>query len=742
MRGLVKYVSGMNDANRRILFLLFFLSGLASLVYQIIWTRMAFAAFGIITPVLSIVLSVFMFGLALGSWTAGRFVATWVRKTGMPAIFFYACAEMTIALGAFAVPHLFAAGERMLLNSGQTNSFAYLSLSALVLAVSILPWCVCMGMTFPLMMAFVRQRNQSSTSFSFLYLSNVLGAMCGIFFAVIIWIEKFGFHHTLWIAAAGNVTAALVALVLAWWYGREALPPENLNPATTTARGVHTGSPAMAKWILFSTGFIAMAIEVVWTRAFTPILRTEVYSFASIVFTYLGATFAGSCLYRWHLQKDRLFTGAILLPGLVIAALLPVIVNNPFALTDHFGSRLAPWPAVVLLASICPFCALLGYLTPGLVDRYAAGNPTAAGKAYAINVLGCILGPLFAGYCLLPFMNERYALIGLTLPLVAFWIAMFRQPPVLVRAAFTIIIAGATIAAGSANDFETSIRKHFPQAEIRRDYAASVLSFDSSWRRRLLINGIGMTQLTPITKFMAHLPMAIHQGRPKSVLVICFGMGTSFRSALSWNVDTTAVELIPDVPRAFGYYYDNAAEVLANPNGTVIIDDGRRYLDRCGKKFDIIIVDPPPPIEAAGSSLLFSKEFYAVARQHLNPNGILQMWYPGGDPATGRAVLRSAYESFPHVRCYVGVSGWGDHLIASEEPLDVPDPQTLADRMPEAAQKDLVEWCPTMKVPDYLRAVLTNEVSLPQNMDPDPGIKITDDHPINEYYLLRRAAQK
>src|SRR4051812_17381299 len=184
----------MNAFNRRILFLLFFLSGMASLVYQVVWTRMAFASFGIITPVLSVVLSVFMSGLAIGSWGGGKYIGAWTKKIGLPGIFFYACAECVIGLGAFAVPALFAAGQHLLLHSGETDSVGYLSLSALVLAGSILPWCVAMGTTFPLMMAFVRDREPDPTrSFSFLYAANVFGAMAGIFFAAWIWIEKLGF---------------------------------------------------------------------------------------------------------------------------------------------------------------------------------------------------------------------------------------------------------------------------------------------------------------------------------------------------------------------------------------------------------------------------------------------------------------------------------------------------------------------------------------------------------------------
>lgn len=89
----------MNQFIRRVLFSLFFLSGFCSLVYQVVWTRMAFASFGIITPVLSVVLSVFMLGLAVGSWGGGRFIAVLVQKTGMSAAIFYALAETVIGVG-------------------------------------------------------------------------------------------------------------------------------------------------------------------------------------------------------------------------------------------------------------------------------------------------------------------------------------------------------------------------------------------------------------------------------------------------------------------------------------------------------------------------------------------------------------------------------------------------------------------------------------------------------------------
>jgi len=732
----------MSQFTRRVLFFLFFVSGFCSLVYQVVWTRMAFASFGIITPVLSVVLSVFMLGLAVGAWAGGRFVASLVRKTGLSAVAFYAGTELIIGLGAFAVPKLFAAGEYFLLAAGQTNSLTYLFLSALVLAVSILPWCVFMGATFPLMMAYVRERDaQNAESFSFLYLANVLGAMTGTLLAAVVLVELMGFHYTLWVAASGNFTIAVIGVWLA-------LKQHGVVPVAATETGRLAGPDnaslpdnrrrRLIRWILFTTGFSAMAMEVVWTRAFTPVLKTQVYSFGAIVFAYLGATFLGSWWYRRNLRENVPWPTAKLMSLLVVAVFLPVLINDPRLLRMSWLYSINVISALVLLASICPLCAILGYLTPGLIDEYAAGDPAVAGRAYAVNVLGCILGPLFASYVLLPWISEQHALILLSLPFFAFYLTGWRNLSPRLRqgtgVAAGVVLAGALF---FSLDFQGRVSSISQKTWVRRDYAASVIAADQESRKLLLVNGIGMTTLTPITKFMVHLPLAFHQGPSESALIICFGMGTTYRSALSWNIDTTAVELVPSVPKMFGFYHTNAEQVLKNPNGHLIIDDGRRYLRRTREKFDVIVIDPPPPAEAAGSSLLYSRQFYELARQHLKPHGILQAWFPGAENVTKQAVVRSIHESFPYVRSFPSVEGYGLHLLASMEPIEHLDAQQLAARMPADAQNDLMEWSSSTNLPGYLGLVVSREEPIENNLKLDPEIQVTDDDPINEYFLLR-----
>jgi spermidine synthase len=704
---------------------------------------MAFASFGIIAPVLSVVISVFMLGLSLGAWLGGRLVNRLTTKTGVSAIVFYMLTELLIGLGAFAVPMLFGVSENILLSAGQMASFGYLFFSALLLAFSILPWCICMGATFPFMMGYVREQDErNNESFSFLYLANVLGAMSGTLVTALVLVEFFGFKQTLCLAAAGNFTIAVISGCLARRQTRALAAAQTTESAPGHAQtmpdAVVAGQP-FAKWILFSTGFTAMAMEVVWTRSFTPVLRTQVYSFALIIFAYLGATFCGSLLYRRSLRKNSVCRVATLMSVAAAATFLPIIFND-FRLLQA-TLRFSLYGTVsILLFSIMPLCAVLGYLTPSLIDKGASGDPAKAGNAYALNVLGCILGPLFASYVLLPWMGEHYGLILLSLPFLGFYFLTATSLSPGYRLVSSGIAGGALLySLFCPVDFGTAISRTGCPMQIRRDYAASVISAGQKLDKHLFVNGVGVTRLTPETKFMAHLPLALHNGEPESMLIICFGMGTTFRSALSWNVDTTTVELVPSVRDAFGFYYADAARVLTNAKGHIVIDDGRRYLKRTSEKFDVIATDPPPPVEAAGSSLLYSEEFYGLVKQHLKPNGIIQVWFPGGEVKTGQAILRSIRDSFPYVDCFQGVNGIGVHILASMQPIEERTPSQVASAMPAAAARDLLEWNPSATLPDYLGRVLSAQFVTAKLLNRDPEIRVTDDQPYNEYFFLRRS---
>ncbi len=178
-----------------------------------------------------------------------------------------------------------------------------------------------------------------------------------------------------------------------------------------------------------------------------------------------------------------------------------------------------------------------------------------------------------------------------------------------------------------------------------------------------------MTLLTVDAKLMPVLPL-IARPASQNALVVAFGMGSAFRGALIAGLHTDAVELVPSVPLMFGYYYDDAAAVLANPNGRVIVTDGRNHLELTDQRYDIIVTDPPPPIESSGAAVISSKEYFEAGRDHLTPDGIMMQWVPFGGPSSDFFdQIRTFAAVFPHVTVVKGAGGYGAYMLGSSAPV-------------------------------------------------------------------------
>ena len=686
------------------------------------------AQFGVTTALTSIVLSVFMAGLGAGSWFAGALMRRYGGRINFPPLRLYALLELMIGLSALVVPAELVWGHRLLeglADRAAVSSAAYYLLSGVWLAATMVPWSACMGATIPVAMFAIRKRQQEGDgrSFSFLYLANVLGAMLGSFLPLLL-IESYGFHKTLRIGAILNVAIAVSAFVVSL-----ASRPVQLGVSSPTedadAYGA-TDSRRSVLVLLFTTGLVTMGMELLWIRLFTPYIGPVVYSFGMILVAYLLATFVGSRVYR-NWSRTRKQESRLTWISLALLGMLPLLTAD----------TRVHWHLVLrVFLGVMPFAGMMGFLTPMLVDRWSGGDPDRAGRAYAVNVVGCIVGPLVSGFLLLPLVGEHWSVFLLTLPWFAMAFPSRRAPgfqPFSRPWAYGILLLALSVFLAT-KDFETQ----FAVRRVLRDSTATVIAEGEGKDRRLLVNGMGMTILTPITKMMAHLTLASLDHTPHSALIICFGMGTTFRSVVSWNISGTAVELVPSVPRLFGYYHADAAEVMASPLAHVVIDDGRRFLERSPAKYDAIIVDPPPPVPTAGSSLLYSQDFYAVAKQRLEPGGILQQWLPEGDDPTKAAVARAIKNSFPYVRVFRGIEGWGWHFLASERPIPIRTAAELVARMPASAVSDMMEWGPAPSPAEQMKRALSGPISIDAIVAHSAATPVlTDDRPINEYFLLR-----
>ena len=721
-------------------FLFFFVSGFCSILYEIIWLRLAMAQFGVTSALVSIVLSMFMAGLGLGSWGSGRLLRRYGDRVALAALRIYALAELLIGVAALVVPRQLQLGRTLLERASLSSSSAYYFASGIWIALTLIPWCACMGATIPVAMQAIRKdfKDEAQKSFSFLYLANVLGAAAGTTIPLLL-IELYGFHGTLKIGAALNIFLAGSALVISFSSRKltATVSATERQASRQSSVAAMPGAPSSVLILLFATGLTSMGMEVVWIRQFTPYLGTVVYAFASILGLYLVSTFLGSHFYRsWsrrHVSEAR-HQGRMIWLLLGFFALFPLITADP----QFEMSRL-----LRLLIGLCPFSAVLGFVTPMLVDRWSGGDPDLAGKAYAVNVVGCIVGPLLSGFLLLPLIGERWVLFLLALP----WIVV---------GAYYVWTSESQISRGSKINsrivpyvigalallivfFSEGYEDQFPQHIVLRDNTATVIATGEGMDKRLFVNGVGITSLTPITKMMAHLPLTFLDHPPKSTLTICFGMGTTYRSLLSWGIPSTAVELAPSVPRVFSYFHSDGPEVLRSPLSHLVIDDGRRYLERTPARYDVITIDPPPPVEAAGSSMLYSKEFYSIITQRLQPGGILQQWLPEGDRAVRASVARALKESFTYVRLFEYGPDWGFHFLASNSPIPNRTPAQLAQALPSNAAKDLVEWTPDETPEEIFAEIIGGETSVDQFIAQDPQAPaMQDNRPVNEYYVLRR----
>ena len=274
------------------------------------------------------------------------------------------------------------------------------------------------------------------------------------------------------------------------------------------------------------------------------------------------------------------------------------------------------------------------------------------------------------------------------------------------------------------------------------DEIASVQAGQITFTPELWVAGTSMTLLTVDAKLMPILPLI---ARPDSTraLVVAFGMGSSFRGALTAGLRTDAVELVPSVPAMFGYYYPDADAVMANPNGRVIVTDGRNHLELTEDRFDIIVTDPPPPIESSGASVISSMEYYEAGRDHLTDGGIMMQWVPyGGFAADFNDHIRTFAAVFPEVTVVKGPGGYGAYMLGSSRPIAFDEANIRSVLARPGVLEDISSAydSPAKTVDDWVDVIgrqtwMTGD-AVEQTVGSGP--LITDDRPRPEYFILRR----
>jgi spermidine synthase len=753
-------------------YLLFLVSGMAALVYQVIWARWLGLTFGNTTTSVSIILGAFMLGLALGSWAAGRRL----RRLASPML---AYAVLEVGIGAFALAFpLFAAGlDRVytgLTTAESPGAVTIASRAALAFALLLVPTTL-MGATLPLLTEFFRRApgHDRSWRVGMLYAANTAGAALGVVMASFVGIELLGIRGTTLAAAALNFAVGAIGFRLSKRGAAADLAPPAPAPP---------GDPALARTVLLAltlSGGLALASEVLWTRTLQILIGNSTYAFATILVVYLVGVASGSAAFARVVKRSarlELWMVALLLGMGAWTVLASFAFELLQAHVAHYSRQLLTPSALLGIylkvgTLLLPLALLSGALFPVGTRLLEPGAEDAGGelvaRAYAWNTLGAVAGSILAGFVIAVYFDYFQAL--------AVAAALYAA------AAFAVAARVARRVeprwAGVAGLLACLLLGGYCLAELRGPsrFVRQLESFRADWQvayhspglqgvttaiRRdgdplastLLVNAQGMTAKLTDTKMMAHLPLLAHPD-PRETLVICFGMGTTFRSALTHGGRVTAVELVPEVFDAFDAFYADAAQVRADPNGRMRVNDGRNFLKLTRQRFDVITVDPPPPIDAAGVTNLYSREFVALARQRLAPGGIFAHWLPFPGTYSGvesvstfKMLLKTVAAEFPHVMVAQAVNGVGLHVLASESPIRV-DMERVAARLedPQVAG-DLREWQP-VPLGYFAKLAPWTELSLPlvrghrKLLITVSGIEaiplLTDDRPRLEFDLWR-----
>jgi spermidine synthase len=766
---------------RGVVLALFVASGAAGLVYQVVWSRELVLVFGNTTQAVATIVTAFMAGLGFGSLAGGRLADTSRRPLRL-----YGLVELAVAAMAALLPLAFSGlaelyrgmWPSLVERPGQLAGVRF----GLALA-AVAPATFLMGMTLPLLTRYlVRTLDEAGARLGELYAANTIGAMAGTLLGGFVLIEFLGLRRTGYLAVALNLAAGLGALLLSRrWEGGGDTGEETGRAATggadggAAARRERPARPEVPRSFrprrrivlaaTFVSGFVSLALEVLWTRMLAEGTGSSIYIFTTILAIFLFGIAVGSFLYRRFSRPagERLGTLGLCLAGVGVLAQATVVLGSGMVGHVPFLVR----TVVVLL----PATVLMGYAFP-LAGRLATPSAEAAGGSvgllYAANTGGSILGSFGAAFVLAGTLgtNGSILLLG-ALNLLAGALLFARDPvgrpagsagpAASPRAARARLVAGAmaglAVLGLVASSLDLPVTRTRTENELRRsglpvthaeDELATVDTVGGPPKgRRLLVGGVGMTSLTVDTKLMGYLSKALRPDA-KDFLVIAFGMGGTYRSGLKIGMRTDAVELSPTVPSRMPVFFPDGDRFLDHPKGRVIVSDGRNFVRLSRETYDLVAVDPAPPIESAGSVVLYTREFLTEGKARLRPGGVFMLWIPYALPLDDfKEHVRTFAGVFGHVRLVLSPGRHGVFMFGSDAPLAFSDanirrvlgsPDAIADLndVPDHPPTDADGWVEVVRrsqwlADDRLRAFI------------GPGPEITDDRPRSEYFLWRRA---
>ena len=698
----------------------FFLSGLGSLVLEVVWTRQLRLIFGSTTLAASTILVAYMLGLGIGGLLGGRLSR---RRRG--GVKLYGSIEIAIGLYALLVPLLFTRFPELNRAWLYTLGFwpAALTRFLLALAVLLVP-TILMGATLPILVAaLVREDPRVGGSTGLLYGINTLGAVVGVFVATFVLFPWLGLTGTSLFGAGLDIVVGLLALLgLArlvpqrppWAVPRaEEMPPGSFALRTEERATRGTMSILLAAYAL--VGFTALVYEVAWTRALATVLGSSIYAFGAMLGAFLTGIALGSLLVRRLADAARrplalLGAGIAVLGVLALATTLLLPRLPDLFLLFLQSNGLDPRRIALLQIGLCllvmlPPTLVLGALFPLLtriVARHAPDPGSAVGRVYFANTVGSASGAFCAGFVLLPQLGLRRTLalaaaINFATAAVVLWRVPWRRPAARAWAALPIVVAAVLLFFPPPLDTVALTRGVFSRPDRQLSFGVAYAPLEGVHGDGMLFYEDGLNTTVSVERkdgeialkvngktdastaldmstqvLLGELPLLFGPA-PRKVLVIGFASGVTV-GAVARHADVEqidAVEIEPGIVAASHFFDGVNGRPLEDPRVRVILDDGRTYLSGTRERYDVIISEPSNPW-LSGVSNLFTREFFAAAHGALTEQGRLLQWIHlyAMEPRAFQSILAALRQQFKYVYGFANTHGFADLLLlATNDPL-------------------------------------------------------------------------
>jgi predicted membrane-bound spermidine synthase len=702
----------------RLLLVLFVFSGLANLIYQSVWSQYLGLPLGHAAYAQTLVLSIFMGGMALGAWFVSRYTPGWKKL-----IRGYALVELAIGAVGLSFQGIFQVYTQVsqeavlpfLDNAALAHAYQWITAACLILPQSLL-----LGATFPLLSAgYLRiMPRQDGEVLGGLYFTNSLGAAFGALAATFLLLPAFGLPGTVLAAGLLNVLTGLGAWLVSAGMkeGAHALTPaveEAFSPAVGNRNAEGGNVRRLERILLVATGIsgaTSFVYELGWVRMLNQVLGSSIHSFELMLTAFiLGLAFGGLYVRRCSrkiVDPVRYVGYAQVLMGIAALCSVPVFARSfhwvgwimkGLAKTENGYTFFELGTAVISLAVMFPAAFFAGMTLPlfTMALLRAGAGERAIGRIYAVNTLGAILGVIAMVHVLIPAMGVRlgFTLAALIDALLGLYLLRM-QGPARMTADMGAALAGLLLAAGVSLHFGkvdpvvqasgvfrtgrllSSRNTSVPFLKDGKTATVAIHASNENESMGIVTNGKPDAALTSFrsppaggdefTMVMLGLMPLIAHPDARDVALIGWGSGLSTHTVLGSsvpkNVDTIEIEeAMYEGARLFGERVERA---YADPRSHLRIDDARTFFSTGSRRYDVIVSEPSNPW-VSGVANLFTVEFYRFLKHHLKDDGVLVQWLHTYEIDDGliTVMLAAMIGEFPDAEIYQ--ANEGDVLIVA-----------------------------------------------------------------------------